>query len=286
MVIDTAPRSRTAPLPPRRPSVATAALGLLVATVAGGALALVLAMRVLSLVTGSSMRTVDALLEVAVCGVGALVAAWLAVSALLALGCLAVRLVGSSWRGGERLVHRCAPAVVRRALVLMVGATVGLGSVTGASAVAPAPTPPPATVTADDLGWPVTTRADAESAGHGVLPTTTSAEPTATGPTAAVPPLVPVAEPVVDPPAAIAAAPSTPAPALAPAESEPVVVVAGDSLWAIAARHLAPDATDAEIAASWPQWYHANASVIGSDPGLVVPGQELAAPVVQDEAAS
>ena len=60
-------------------------------------------------------------------------------------------------------MHRWAPAVVRRALVLVVGATVGLGAATGASATA-APTPGPAptavSVTADDLGWVVTTHAD------------------------------------------------------------------------------------------------------------------------------
>ena len=76
-------------------------------------------------------------------------------------GCLAVRLVGSSWRLGEQLVHRCAPTMVRRALVLVVGASVGLGAATGASAAVstPPPTAPAARrpSTASDLGWVVTT---------------------------------------------------------------------------------------------------------------------------------
>ena len=51
------------------------------------------------------------------------------------------------------------------------------------------------------------------------------------------------------------------------------MVVAGDSLWAIAARHLPSGATDAEIAAAWPRWYEANAEVIGADPDLIQQGQ-------------
>ena len=52
----------------------------------------------------------------------------------------------------------------------------------------------------------------------------------------------------------------------------------GDSLWAIAARHLGPGATDAEVAEEWPRWYAANRAVIGPDPDLVLPGQVLRAP--------
>jgi nucleoid-associated protein YgaU len=44
------------------------------------------------------------------------------------------------------------------------------------------------------------------------------------------------------------------------------------------ARHLGPDATDAEVAAQWPRWHAANRSVIGDDPDLLLPGQVLRAP--------
>ncbi len=57
-----------------------------------------------------------------------------------------------------------------------------------------------------------------------------------------------------------------------------VVVRRGDSLWAIAARHLGPGATDAEVAAEWPRWYAANRATIGADPDLVLPGQVLRPP--------
>jgi hypothetical protein len=52
----------------------------------------------------------------------------------------------------------------------------------------------------------------------------------------------------------------------------------GDCLWLIAARRLGPDATDAEIAGSWPRWYAANQNVIGDDPDVIRPGVVLQAP--------
>lgn len=57
-----------------------------------------------------------------------------------------------------------------------------------------------------------------------------------------------------------------------------VVVHRGDSLWTIAARHLGPGATEAQIAAEWPQWWAANRDVIGPDPNLLLPGQRLQPP--------
>ncbi len=57
-----------------------------------------------------------------------------------------------------------------------------------------------------------------------------------------------------------------------------VVVRRGDTLWDIAARHLGSGAGAAEVAAEWPRWYAANRDVIGSDPGLIRPGQRLTAP--------
>jgi nucleoid-associated protein YgaU len=60
-----------------------------------------------------------------------------------------------------------------------------------------------------------------------------------------------------------------------------VVVRPGDTLWDIAARHLGGASTTAEVAATWPQWYAANRSVIGNDPGLITPGTVLHAPHVR-----
>ncbi len=65
---------------------------------------------------------------------------------------------------------------------------------------------------------------------------------------------------------------------VAPAPVTGVLVRPGDSLWAIAARALGPQAAVAAVAAEWPRWYAANRAVIGPDPGLLHPGQWLVAP--------
>ncbi|MFC8734560.1 LysM peptidoglycan-binding domain-containing protein [Luteimicrobium sp. NPDC057192] len=57
-----------------------------------------------------------------------------------------------------------------------------------------------------------------------------------------------------------------------------VTVRHGDTLWDIAAAHLGPHATDAEIARAWPRWYDANRDAVGADPDLLLPGTVLVAP--------
>ena len=78
--------------------------------------------------------------------------------------------------------------------------------------------------------------------------------------------------------------PPTPAPgAVATAPGEPTaapppgvyVVRQGDCLWRIAARHLGAGATPAEIDLAWRHIYDANRAVIGPDPDLLLPGQQL-----------
>jgi LysM repeat protein len=70
-------------------------------------------------------------------------------------------------------------------------------------------------------------------------------------------------------------APLQPARRTEPTTQRQVVVGTGDSLWAIAATELGPEAGDAAIAARWPQWYAANAGLVGPDPDLIKPGQIL-----------
>ena len=72
---------------------------------------------------------------------------------------------------------------------------------------------------------------------------------------------------------------ATPGSAEAATSRQPDVVVrAGDSLWRIAAQHLGPLASPGQIAAAWPGWYAANRDVVGTDPGLIHPGQVLSRP--------
>jgi nucleoid-associated protein YgaU len=60
--------------------------------------------------------------------------------------------------------------------------------------------------------------------------------------------------------------------------ADEVVVRRGDSLWDIAARHLGPAASAADVAVEWPRWHQANRDVIGADPDLLIPGQRLVPP--------
>lgn len=57
-----------------------------------------------------------------------------------------------------------------------------------------------------------------------------------------------------------------------------IVVHRGDTLWSIAARHLGPDATSADIDLQWRRWFAANRAVIGTDASLILPGQLLRPP--------
>jgi len=63
-----------------------------------------------------------------------------------------------------------------------------------------------------------------------------------------------------------------------PAAPYVVTVRPGDSLWQIARADLAPGAPEPVIAAAWPRWYDQNRSVIGPDPDLIHPGQQLSRP--------
>lgn len=65
-----------------------------------------------------------------------------------------------------------------------------------------------------------------------------------------------------------------------PTEATPrkMLVSAGDSLWALAARALPRGAGDAQVATAWRAIYAANATRIGADPDLIFPGTILQIP--------
>jgi nucleoid-associated protein YgaU len=57
-----------------------------------------------------------------------------------------------------------------------------------------------------------------------------------------------------------------------------VLVQPGDTLWSIARARLPPGASDSDIDTAWRAWFVTNASVIGGDPNLILPGQSLLPP--------
>ena len=62
------------------------------------------------------------------------------------------------------------------------------------------------------------------------------------------------------------------------AQPRVVRVERGDTLWSIAARDLGRDASSAEIASAASLWHQANQAVIGPDPDLIFPHQQLTPP--------
>jgi hypothetical protein len=176
---------------------------------------------------------------VVLCLAGAAAAAVWAWGALGLLLTAAGSLPGALGAAGRLLARAVLPAGARRAAALALGVGIGLG---GPLLTGSALAAPVATSAVPD--WPAASLADA---------------------------------PVPDWPAP--PAPNSPTPHPAGAH----VVVPGDCLWDIAADRLragtgrAP--TDAQVATAVQSWWRANASAIGPDPDLLLPGQVLQPPV-------
>lgn len=154
-------------------------------------------------------------------------------------------LPGACGQAGQRVAAAWSPVLLRGLVRAALGLAVAGGPVVGGTAAF-----------ADPPIFPTLDRVVATT----VAPT----PPTAKSPSVSTP----------DPTTTTRTTP-TPTPA---AHAHVVVVRAGDTLWDIAARHLPPGHTDAEVARSWPRWYAANRSVIGPDAGQIRPGQQLLAP--------
>ena len=244
----------TTPSDPRgRPRTAPAGLGILwLSLIAASGLTAGIGARLRTVLTdGLAGAGVDRLVETGVLVVGLGLAAWLALSVVVATTCATGRAAGLTWRAGERLVARCAPNLVRRGLVLAVGAGIGLSAATGATAAAPGDL---------DLGWAATAA-------------TATAAPAVADATSPVTATAPAVTTTISSDARGSATPAEPA-----ARPDTVVVTPGDTLWHIAQRALPSDAGAADIASAWPAWYADNAEVIGDDPDLLQPGQVLHAP--------
>ncbi len=209
-------------------------------------------------VRGVPVQPAEALTAVAAC-------AALAVLGLLVLGVLLELLAqvpGAVGAAARRVGDAVTPRLVQRAVGVALGAALTAGAsptvaaaMPAATVVAPAPPPDPSFAPLPDPAFapPGTSVA---TPGAGWVP---SAPVVRTQPDVRV---------------------LSPAPRVGTVRDAPleVVVRRGDSLWAIAARHLGPDASDDEIARAWPAWFEANRDVVGDDPDLLQPGQLLRAP--------
>ena len=233
---------------------------------------------------------------------------WLAVST--ALTCAAA-LPGRVGRACAVVAQRCTPRLARSAASLLLGGSVGLTSLAGALAPAayaatsggagalaalPAPGEPIASATqglrapGPAVPAPVVAPADPGTAtptppprARPPAPPARPPAPPADGPLGLPPPGEPAAggrSPTARSIAASSPAPAGSAAPAAPANQRPgaVVVHRGDTLWSLARSALGPQATDAQIAAEWPRWWRANATVVGRDPDVLWPGQVLLPP--------
>lgn len=207
---------------------------------------------------GAPLRSDEALAALvasaALAGVG-----WLALSVSLELLALVPGAVG---RAARRLADAITPTLLRRAAGALIGVGLVAGVAPGAAVarpptvvLAPTPLPEPGFTPPPEPGWapPRTVPADA---GRGWVPS---------------PPEV-----RAQPDVRVLSPSPRPGPGTQPPDE--VVVRRGDSLWSVAARHLGPDASEAEIARAWPAWFEANRTVIGDDPDLLLPGQVLRPP--------
>jgi hypothetical protein len=233
-------------------------------------------------------------------------------AAVVVLGA-AAHLPGVAGRSALRALLRVVPAALRTTLIAGVGVTVGVGlagcgsdaaggtdrsalaAVTeqladhpAARAAAPAgvaaarvdrSTPSAAGRLALDLDWPILPDLDwpagrAPADGPAPADPARSAAPKAAGSGSAG------AKPVV---AAHTATGRTGATARGSVPADAAVTVQpGDTLWSIASDHLPAGADDALIDQTWRAWYAANTAVIGADPNLIQPGQQLRPPTAKD----
>jgi nucleoid-associated protein YgaU len=184
----------------------------------------------------------------------------------------AAALVRRTDRAWARYAAALTPGALRRLGEVVLGlALLGGPATAGVALAAPAATAPPApSSSTQGRLLPSLDRPAPESPGPGV-PAPASRRPSAPGWTPDRPVVVHRRTPA---PVRLLAT----APRAERARRDTVVVHRGDSLWRIVARYLGPTATVVDVAAEWPHWYAANRSVIGPDPGLLQPGQQLTPP--------
>jgi nucleoid-associated protein YgaU len=270
---------------------AVVAAGTLVLCVGGLRLCWMLAAGPLQAIQASGPDAPDDLIVVGAVALGAILLAWLGLGAMLAALAAAPGTVG---RMAGTASARVTPAVVRRAAAVLLGTALATTVTPLAHASAPQPLPSPDTKSSQAVGplapdpaFGVTTRqpvaaGGAPQPGGSVPPSTTVTAPDpgfGAGAPAPTPTSPAASRPMNSPPTAPGLGPLGPAPHTpSSTASGTVTVVRGDTLWAIAARHLGPHASPLQVAREWPRWYAVNRTVIGSNPNIIRVGQVLTVP--------
>ena len=230
---------------------------------------------------GQSLAFED-LLGIAVNTMGLIIVAWWFLSMLIALASAVLERTGN--RRAAEMTGRFSPAFMRRLALAAVGLQLLGAPLAHGATDAGVPPPSPTSGTAITAVWAPTEQA---AAGASALPSEPAALTTAVvggvGGAAisasgdSLDPRWKPSAPVVDP------GPLTAHPVRSarqqPASAAPVTVVAGDSLWSIAARGLGGSpASDVDVALEWQRWYQANRAVVGDNPDVLLPGQVLRPP--------
>jgi hypothetical protein len=199
------------------------------------------------------------LLGFVVATTGLIIVAWWILSLVIAITSAGLERAGS--RRAAEITGKYSPAFMRRLALAAVGLQL-LG----------APLAHAGTVSADPRWSPTSPQATAAV----WMPTEQAASAPHPGPGGTDPRWKPNA-PVVGP-VPMTAHPVRSARQHPVDEDGYVTVVAGDSLWTIAANQLGGSASDRDIALEWPRWYEANRAVLGDNPDFLLPGQVLRPP--------
>ncbi|MFW5463063.1 LysM peptidoglycan-binding domain-containing protein [Knoellia sp. CPCC 206453] len=229
-------------------------------------------------VTAPGPASADELLALTAATLALSIAAWLVLGTVLEV---LAHVPGRVGRAAQVWADRLTPALARRVAAFILG--VGVGVAGGPSQAVANPRPSTTAASVADPGFvPSPSAADVSVPDPGFAPAPLS-------PGFSPTPTVPATPEFTPEPAAPGFTPTAPrvrpqadpgllGSRLAPSTDREVVVHRGDTLWSIAARHLGPQASDAEIAREWPRWFDLNRGLIGEDPDLILPGQILRVP--------
>jgi hypothetical protein len=218
---------------------------------------------------GEGLRAED-LLGAAAAISGAILVGWWFLSLLLATATTVLDRIGKNHAAA--VTRRLSPAFMQRLVLAALSVQLVAGPSANADPIMPGPEWSPTQELVCSAPADPGNNTDRAVA---LPPLDEAVKDNACGPSTVEPGWQPAA-PVVGP--GLLAAPAVRSVFDSGTEAAPVTVLAGDTLWEIAAFAIGPEATDVEIAMEWPRWYEANRTIIGQNPNVLLPGQILQPP--------